>query len=122
MSVLVVDVPASEMAPHFVYGTAARDKEQQAAVIPYRDNDHTAWMAEHQIERACRGRFTRAGETARRPSRCTLAGPTTSNPRTPWSLPRRQTTKDANRADELCTDLMSQFGVLTAGRRRLSAE
>lgn len=60
-SVLVVDVPASEMAPHFVYGGAARDKEQQAAVVPYRDHDHTAWMAEHQIERAYRDRFTRIG-------------------------------------------------------------
>ncbi|MDT3728745.1 ATP-binding protein, partial [Streptomyces sp. DSM 41972] len=60
-NVLVVDVPASEMAPHFVYGGAARDKEQQAAVVPYRDNDHTAWMAEHQIERAYRDRFARVG-------------------------------------------------------------
>ncbi len=60
-TVLVVDVPASEMAPHFVYGTAQRDKEQQAAVVPYRDNDHTAWMAEHQIERAYRDRSTRVG-------------------------------------------------------------
>lgn len=60
-TVLVVDVPASEMAPHFVYGGAARDKEQQAAVVPYRDNDHTAWMAEHQIERAYRDRFARVG-------------------------------------------------------------
>ncbi|MGW8685408.1 AlbA family DNA-binding domain-containing protein [Streptomyces sp. NPDC055817] len=48
-TVLVVDVPASESAPHLVYGTAARDKEQQAAVVPYRANDHTAWMAEHQL-------------------------------------------------------------------------
>jgi hypothetical protein len=60
-TVLVVDVPASEMAPHFVYGGAARDKEQQTAVVPYRDNDHTAWMAEHQIERAYRDRFARVG-------------------------------------------------------------
>ncbi len=60
-TVLVVDVPASEMAPHFVYGGAARDKEQQAAVVPFRDNDHTAWMAEHQIERAYRDRFARVG-------------------------------------------------------------
>ncbi|UFR06940.1 hypothetical protein KBP30_39820 [Streptomyces sp. Go40/10] len=56
-TVLVVDVPASEMAPHFVYGGAARDKEQQAAVVPYREDDHTTWTAEHQIERACRDRF-----------------------------------------------------------------
>ncbi|MEU7474159.1 ATP-binding protein [Streptomyces sp. NPDC044984] len=59
-SVLVVDAPASPMAPHLVYGTTARDKDQQAAVAPYRDRDHTAWMAEHQLERAYRDRFTRA--------------------------------------------------------------
>ncbi|TCR15918.1 ATP-binding protein [Streptomyces sp. BK205] len=59
-SFLVIDVPASPMAPHHVYGTAAKDKDQQAAVVPYRDRDHTAWMAEHQIERAYRDRFTRA--------------------------------------------------------------
>lgn len=59
-SVLVADVPASPMAPHLVYGTAARDKDQQAAVAPYRDRDHTSWMAEHQLERAYRDRFTRA--------------------------------------------------------------
>ncbi|MEV0695488.1 ATP-binding protein [Streptomyces sp. NPDC050388] len=59
-SVLVADVPASPMAPHLVYGTAARDKDQQAAVAPYRDRDHTAWTAEHQLERAYRDRFTRA--------------------------------------------------------------
>ncbi|MEU6118259.1 ATP-binding protein [Streptomyces sp. NPDC047117] len=59
-SVLVADVPASPMAPHLVYGTAAKDKDQQAAVAPYRDRDHTAWMAEHQLERAYRDRFTRA--------------------------------------------------------------
>ncbi|GAA2639294.1 hypothetical protein GCM10010425_49130 [Streptomyces spororaveus] len=60
LSFLVIDIPASPMAPHHVYGTAAKDKDQQAAVVPYRDADHTAWMAEHQIERAYRERFTRA--------------------------------------------------------------
>ncbi|MEU9062452.1 ATP-binding protein [Streptomyces sp. NPDC048430] len=58
-SVLVCDIPASPMAPHHVFGTAQKDKDQQAAVVPYRDKDHTAWMAEHQIERAYRDRFTR---------------------------------------------------------------
>ncbi|CAM5385708.1 hypothetical protein SHIRM173S_09737 [Streptomyces hirsutus] len=58
-SVLVADIPASPTAPHLVYGTAARDKDQQAAVAPYRDRDHTAWMAERQLERAYRDRFTR---------------------------------------------------------------
>ncbi|MGY0055009.1 nSTAND1 domain-containing NTPase [Streptomyces sp. LZ34] len=38
----------------------ARREDQQAAVAPYRDRDHTAWMAEHQLERAYRDRFTRA--------------------------------------------------------------
>ncbi|MFE7327942.1 helix-turn-helix domain-containing protein [Streptomyces sp. NPDC057565] len=59
-SVLVVDAPAGAMAPHHVYGTSQKDKEQQAAVVPYQDKDHTAWMAEHQIERAYRDRFTHA--------------------------------------------------------------
>ncbi|MFJ6650468.1 helix-turn-helix domain-containing protein [Streptomyces sp. NPDC091290] len=63
LSFLVIDVPASPMAPHHVYGTAAKDKDQQASVVPYRDRDHTAWMAEHQIERAYRDRFTRAQRT-----------------------------------------------------------
>jgi hypothetical protein len=58
MSVLVVDIPASESAPHSVTGTAARDKEQNAFVVPYRDHSHTAWMEEHQIARAYRDRFT----------------------------------------------------------------
>ncbi|MEV5720381.1 ATP-binding protein [Amycolatopsis mediterranei] len=56
-SFLVVDVPASEFAPHSVAGTAARDKDQNAFVVPYRDRDHTAWMEEHQITRAYRDRF-----------------------------------------------------------------
>ncbi|MFE4492471.1 hypothetical protein ACFRKD_08425 [Streptomyces niveus] len=59
LSFLVIDIPASPMAPHHVYGTAAKDKDQQAAVVPYRDADHTAWMVEHQIERAYRDRLTR---------------------------------------------------------------
>jgi len=42
LSFLVIDLPASPMAPHHVYGTAAKDKDQQAAVVPYRDRDHTA--------------------------------------------------------------------------------
>ncbi|MEU3603669.1 ATP-binding protein [Streptomyces sp. NPDC006798] len=60
-TILVVDVPASEMAPHLVHGRSDKDKEQQAFTVPYRDRDHTAWMAEHQIERAYRDRFTRTG-------------------------------------------------------------
>lgn len=57
-SFLLVNVPASEFAPHAVTGTAARDKQQNAFVVPYRDGDHTAWMEEHQIARAYRERFT----------------------------------------------------------------
>ncbi|MFD4233359.1 helix-turn-helix domain-containing protein [Streptomyces sp. NPDC058542] len=70
-TLLVVDVPASEMAPHLVHGRSDKDKEQQAFTVPYRDRDHTAWMAEHQIERAYRDRFTRtdrAEEALRRHS------------------------------------------------------
>ncbi|MFE5689416.1 helix-turn-helix domain-containing protein [Streptomyces sp. NPDC056512] len=62
-TLLVVDVPASEMAPHLVHGRSDKDKEQQAFTVPYRDRDHTVWMAEHQIERAYRDRFTRTGST-----------------------------------------------------------
>jgi hypothetical protein len=50
-------VPAGEFAPHSVTGTAARDKQQNAFVVPYRDGDHTAWMEEHQVARAYRERF-----------------------------------------------------------------
>ena len=58
-SVLVVDVPASAMAPHFVLGTSSRDKEQQAFAVPARFTDHTTWLSEHEIERAYRDRFAR---------------------------------------------------------------
>ncbi|PVC76952.1 ATP-binding protein [Streptomyces sp. CS131] len=58
-TLLVVDVPASEMAPHLVHGRSDKDKEQQAFTVPYRDRDHTAWMAEHQIERAYRDHIGR---------------------------------------------------------------
>lgn len=63
-TLLVVDVPASEMAPHLVHGRSDKDKEQQAFTVPYRDRDHTARMAEHQIERAYRDRFTRTDSAA----------------------------------------------------------
>ncbi|NBM15444.1 helix-turn-helix domain-containing protein [Streptomyces sp. GC420] len=36
-SVPVADVPVIPKAPHFVYGTAARDKDQQAAVAALRN-------------------------------------------------------------------------------------
>jgi schlafen family protein len=65
-AVLVVDVPASELAPHCVAFVDVRDKqkaeEQRASVTPYRDGPHTAWMAEHQIARAYAERMTRAAE------------------------------------------------------------
>jgi hypothetical protein len=56
-AVLLVEVAPSEFAPHSVTGTAARDKQQNAFVVPFRDGDHTAWMEEHQIARAYRDRF-----------------------------------------------------------------
>lgn len=65
LSVLVVDVPASQVAPHLVYGTAGRDKEQMAAVAPWRDGDHTAWMPEHRLARAYQDRFARQEQAGR---------------------------------------------------------
>lgn len=61
---LVVDVPASELAPHSVAfdQTSDRAKSQFATVTPYRDGPHTAWMAEHQIARAYADRFTRGSQ------------------------------------------------------------
>ena len=63
-AVLVVDVPASELAPHSVAfdNTLDRAKSQFASVTPYRDGPHTAWMAEHQIARAYTDRFTRSSQ------------------------------------------------------------
>ncbi len=127
-TVLVVDVPASELAPHFVYGGAGRDKEQQAAVIPYRDNDHTAWMAEHQIERAYRDRFARVGRAeeeiqrhidfttqtiaahASAPSAWFIA---VSRPQRP--LPRGAYTMSRDEAREVLEAAMTRAPVLYAG-------
>ena len=63
-TVLVVDVPASELAPHSVAfdHTTDRAKSQRASVTPYRDRSHTEWMAEHQIARAYADRFARASQ------------------------------------------------------------
>jgi len=63
-AVLVVDVPASELAPHCVDFDPKTDraKSQRATVTPYRDGPHTAWMAEHQIARAYADRLNRAAE------------------------------------------------------------
>ncbi|MGW0614808.1 hypothetical protein [Streptomyces sp. NPDC002788] len=47
--------PTSRPAPHLEYGTTAPDKDQRAAVAPYRA--HTAWMAGHQLEGAHRDRY-----------------------------------------------------------------
>ena len=64
-AVLVVDVPASELAPHSVaFDTTpwiARSLSSPS-VTPYRDGPHTAWMAEHQIARAYTDRFTRSSQ------------------------------------------------------------
>ncbi|MFJ5154942.1 helix-turn-helix domain-containing protein [Streptomyces sp. NPDC088353] len=61
-SVLVVDVPASAMAPHFVLGASSRDKQLHAFAVPFRYADHTGWLAEHEIDRAYRDRFARQVE------------------------------------------------------------
>jgi hypothetical protein len=62
--VLVVDVPASELAPHAVDFEPTRDraKSQRATVTPYRDGPHTEWMAEHQIARAYAERLSQAAQ------------------------------------------------------------
>ncbi|MFF5019544.1 helix-turn-helix domain-containing protein [Streptomyces sp. NPDC001165] len=64
--VLVVDVPASEMAPHFLYGWQQRDKDKTTFNAPFRHRDDTDYMAEHQIALAFRERFARqdAAKTA----------------------------------------------------------
>ncbi|MCX4824881.1 ATP-binding protein [Streptomyces sp. NBC_01142] len=58
-TVLVVDVPASAMAPHFVLGSSQRDRQLQAFAVPFRYSDHTGWLAEHEIDRAYRDRYAR---------------------------------------------------------------
>ncbi|WP_328978419.1 ATP-binding protein [Streptomyces canus] len=55
--VLVVDVPPSEMAPHFQYGWEDKDKDRVTFNAPYRINDDTFYMPEHQVARAYRERF-----------------------------------------------------------------
>jgi hypothetical protein len=57
--ILVVDVPASEMAPHFLYGWQQKDKDKTTFNAPYRHRDDTDYMAEHQIALAYRDRFAR---------------------------------------------------------------
>ncbi|MFJ3981340.1 AlbA family DNA-binding domain-containing protein [Streptomyces fungicidicus] len=57
--VLVVDVPPSEMAPHFQYGWEAKDKDRVTFNAPHRVNDDTFYMPEHQVARAYRERFAR---------------------------------------------------------------
>lgn len=57
--VLVVDVPPSEMAPHFQYGWEQKDKDRVTFNAPYRIRDDTFYMTEHQVARAYRERFAR---------------------------------------------------------------
>ncbi|MGV9942390.1 AlbA family DNA-binding domain-containing protein [Streptomyces sp. NPDC003401] len=57
--VLVVDVPPSEMAPHFQYGWENKDKDRVTFNAPYRIKDDTSYMPEHQVARAYRERFAR---------------------------------------------------------------
>jgi Putative DNA-binding domain len=63
-AVLVVDIPASELAPHSVHyePTIDRARSQRSSVTPYRDGAHTDWMAEHQIARAYAERLTRTAQ------------------------------------------------------------
>lgn len=56
---LVVDVPPSETAPHFQYGWEQKDKDRVTFNAPYRINDETFYMTEHQVARAYQERFTR---------------------------------------------------------------
>lgn len=56
---LVVDVPPSEMAPHFQYGWEQKDKDRVTFNAPYRTNDDTIYMTEHQVGRAYRERCAR---------------------------------------------------------------
>jgi hypothetical protein len=58
-SVLVVDVPASTMAPHYVLGASSRERQLHAFAVPFRYADHTGWLAEHEIARAYQERFRR---------------------------------------------------------------
>jgi hypothetical protein len=57
--VLVVDIPASETAPHFLYGWQQKDKDKTTFNAPFRHRDDTAYMAEHQVAAAYRERFSR---------------------------------------------------------------
>ncbi|MFF5546689.1 AlbA family DNA-binding domain-containing protein [Streptomyces olivaceoviridis] len=57
--VFVVDVPASETAPHFLYGWQQKDKDKTTFNAPYRHRDDTAYMPEHQIAASYRARFAR---------------------------------------------------------------
>ncbi|MEU9405149.1 ATP-binding protein [Streptomyces sp. NPDC048281] len=57
--ILVVDIPASEVAPHFLYGWQQKDKDRTTFNAPFRHRDDTYYMPEHQIALAYRERFTR---------------------------------------------------------------
>ncbi len=57
--VLVVDVPPSATDPHFQYGWEQKDKDRVTFNAPYRINDETFYMTEHQIARAYQERFAR---------------------------------------------------------------
>ncbi|MFE6284592.1 helix-turn-helix domain-containing protein [Streptomyces sp. NPDC057877] len=57
--ILVVDIPPSEMAPHFQYGWEQKDKDRVTFNAPFRVNDDTFYMTEHQVARAYQERFAR---------------------------------------------------------------
>ncbi|WP_019065421.1 AlbA family DNA-binding domain-containing protein [Streptomyces prunicolor] len=61
--ILVVDIPPSEMAPHFQYGWESRDKDRATFNAPYRIRDDTYYMTEHQVARAYQDRFARQAAT-----------------------------------------------------------
>ncbi|MDH6222794.1 hypothetical protein [Streptomyces pseudovenezuelae] len=73
--VLVVDVPPSEMAPHFQYGWESKDKDRVTFNAPYRIKDDTAYMPEHQVARAYRERFARQGVADALLQACHTGGP-----------------------------------------------
>ena len=58
-TLLLVHVPSSEFAPHLIYTTVGKEKEQRATVTPQRVGRDTVWMEEHQLARAYRERFGR---------------------------------------------------------------
>ncbi|MET8676102.1 ATP-binding protein [Streptomyces sp. NPDC004647] len=70
LDLLVVDVPQSEMAPHFHSGWEQRDKDRATFNAPYRIRDRTEYMQEHQIARTYTERFGRQASAEAAMERC----------------------------------------------------